>query len=205
MDELTATQQKLLDAGRTEFLEKGFKSASLRNIVKQAGFTLGAFYGYYPDKATLLAALVEPAAGNLVDMFRQAQDAHYELLPKGETVKSRALSTEYLFAFLDFIYQNFDAFKLVICCSAGTGYEDYLHRLVEIEVSGAEQYYAILRKSGKARGEVSLEVHHMLTDAYFNAVFETVRHDMPIERAKEHAGQLSTFFNCGWDGLIKIL
>ena len=30
-----------------EFLEKGFKSASLRNIVKTAGVTTGALYGYY--------------------------------------------------------------------------------------------------------------------------------------------------------------
>ncbi|MDR0424724.1 MAG: TetR/AcrR family transcriptional regulator [Clostridiales Family XIII bacterium] len=205
MDGLTATQQKLLDAGRAEFLEKGFKSASLRNIVKQAGFTLGAFYGYYPDKASLFEALAEPAAGELVDMFRQAQDAHFDLLPKGETVKSRALSTRYLSAFLDFIYKNFDAFKLIVCCADGTNYEGYLHRLVEIEVDRTEQYYAILRESGKARGEVSREVHHMLTSAYFDAVFETVRHNMPIERAKEHIAQLSTFFNCGWDGLIKIL
>jgi AcrR family transcriptional regulator len=205
MDELSATQQKLLDVGREEFLEKGFKSASLRNIVKQAGFTLGAFYGYYPDKASLFEALVEPAAKNLIDMFQQAQDAHFELLPKGETAKSRELSTEYLYVFLDFIYQNFDAFKLLICCADGTKYEDYLHRLVDIEVSRTEQYYTILRKSGKARGEVSLEVHHILTSAYFNAVFEMVRHDTPIERAKEHIEQLSTFFTCGWDGLVKLL
>jgi AcrR family transcriptional regulator len=205
MDELRDTQQKLLDVGREEFLEKGFKSASLRNIVKQAGFTLGAFYGYYPDKASLFEALVEPAAQNLIDMFRQAQDAHFELLPKGETARSRELSTKYLYAFLDFIYQNLDAFKLVICCANGTEYEDYLHRLVEIEVSRAEQYYTVLRESGKAQGEVSPEVHHMLTSAYFNAVFETVRHDMPIERAKEHIAQLATFFTCGWDGLIKLL
>jgi len=38
-------------------LEKGFKDASLRKIVAEAGFTKGAFYGYYPDKAALFEAL----------------------------------------------------------------------------------------------------------------------------------------------------
>ena len=205
MNELTETQQKLLDAGRAEFLEKGFKSAPLRSIVKRAGFTLGAFYGYYPDKAALFEALVEPAAGNLVSMFEQAQEAHFALLPQGQAAKSRQLSTEYLNVFLEYIYQEFNAFKLLVCCADGTKYEDYLHQLVEIEVSRTTQYYAALRKSGKVRGQVGPEVHHMITSAYFTAVFETVRHDMPIEHAKEYTTQLSTFFNCGWDGLVTIL
>ena len=41
------TLHLILSAAMREFLEKGFKSASLRNIVKTAGVTTGAFYGYY--------------------------------------------------------------------------------------------------------------------------------------------------------------
>lgn len=43
---------------KVEFLEKGFKSASLRNIVKAVGLTTGAFYGYYKSKEELFDALV---------------------------------------------------------------------------------------------------------------------------------------------------
>lgn len=45
-------------AAMQEFLEKGFKSASLRNIVKTAGVTTGAFYGYYNSKEDLFEALM---------------------------------------------------------------------------------------------------------------------------------------------------
>lgn len=41
--EESATQQKILEAAKQEFLEKGFQGASLRNIVKTAGVTTGAF------------------------------------------------------------------------------------------------------------------------------------------------------------------
>ena len=40
------TLQKILDVANTEFFEKGFRDASLREIVKKAGVTTGAFYGY---------------------------------------------------------------------------------------------------------------------------------------------------------------
>ena len=45
--EESATQQKILEAAKQEFLEKGFQGASLRNIVKTAGVTTGAFYGCF--------------------------------------------------------------------------------------------------------------------------------------------------------------
>lgn len=44
----TGTQTRILAAAKTEFLEKGFRNASLRTIVKLAGVTTGAFYGYFP-------------------------------------------------------------------------------------------------------------------------------------------------------------
>lgn len=62
MTKYTETQRKILEIGKEEFLAKGFKDASLRGIVKAAGFTQGAFYGYYPDKAALFDALVSEAA-----------------------------------------------------------------------------------------------------------------------------------------------
>ncbi len=41
--ERTETQMKILEVGKKEFLEKGFKDASLNKIVAEAGFTKGAF------------------------------------------------------------------------------------------------------------------------------------------------------------------
>ena len=38
---ISETQQKILKVGKREFLEKGFKDASLRKIVVEVGFTKG--------------------------------------------------------------------------------------------------------------------------------------------------------------------
>ena len=67
---VSETQKKILKVGKKEFLAKGFKDASLRKIVADAGFTKGAFYGYYPDKAALFEALVSSAADGLFAMFK---------------------------------------------------------------------------------------------------------------------------------------
>ena len=202
---ISETQRKILEVGKKEFLEKGFKDASLRKIVAEAGFTKGAFYGYYPDKAALFEALVSEAADGLVNMFKAAQDAHFDLIPEGDTAKSRELSTEYLRYFINYVYDNFDEFKLVICRAEGTKYANYIHELVELEVERAEKYYTILREKNKIRGSVSHELHHMITSAYFTAAFETVVHDMTREKAMGYIEELAAFFNSGWEGILKLI
>ena len=204
MTECSATQNKILEIGKKEFLAKGFRGASLRGVVKEAGFTQGAFYGYYPDKASLFNALVSEAADSLMEQFKAAQQAHFELIQEDKAAKSRELSTDYLNNFINFIYDNFDAFKLVVCCSEGTKYATYIHDLVEIEVAQTEIYYEQLRQLGKLEGTISRELHHMITSAYFTAVFETVAHDMTREHAIQYVNELATFFNCGWDGLLRL-
>lgn len=107
-------------------LEKGFKNAPLRKIIAETGFTTGAFYGYYPDKAALFEALVSEAEDGLIEQFKAAQDEHFDLIPENKTSESRELSTKYLLHFVNYIYDYFEEFKLVLCCSEGTKYANYI-------------------------------------------------------------------------------
>ncbi|BES64530.1 TetR/AcrR family transcriptional regulator [Gottschalkiaceae bacterium SANA] len=54
-------QQAIFKSAENEFLEKGFEKASLRQIVKKAGTSLGNFYNYYENKEALFVSIVEGA------------------------------------------------------------------------------------------------------------------------------------------------
>ncbi|RAG87681.1 TetR/AcrR family transcriptional regulator [Streptacidiphilus pinicola] len=54
-----AGQNALLEAARQEFAERGFGSASIRNIAARAGMSLSAMYHYYSGKQELLHALLD--------------------------------------------------------------------------------------------------------------------------------------------------
>ena len=59
MDERTSsTLENIQQAALEEFSEKGFLGASLRQIVKNAGVTTGAFYGYFSRKEGLVGSIV---------------------------------------------------------------------------------------------------------------------------------------------------
>ena len=53
------TKNNLLASAKTEFFEKGYMQASLRNICKNAGVTTGAMYFFFEDKEDLFAGCFE--------------------------------------------------------------------------------------------------------------------------------------------------
>ena len=73
------TLKKIEQAAMEEFSDKGFLGASLRQIVKKAGVTTGAFYGYFSSKEALFTAIVEPHAAALMGKFMEAQTSFAEL------------------------------------------------------------------------------------------------------------------------------
>lgn len=81
-EKVTGTLESIQEAAMQEFLDKGFQGASLRQIVKNAGVTTGAFYGYFSSKEALFNALVEPHAVALMGKFMEAQSSFASCLKK---------------------------------------------------------------------------------------------------------------------------
>ena len=53
-----ATRERVLDAARQVFAERGIFGATVEEICEAAGFTRGAFYSNFEDKADVLEALI---------------------------------------------------------------------------------------------------------------------------------------------------
>jgi len=199
------TLQKIMAEGKKEFLEKGFKDASLRNIVKRAGVTTGAFYGYYPDKAALFHALVSPAAEELLASFMSAQQGFASLTPEQKIAQLHSYTDEPLRSMLDFVYAHFDAFKLIVCCSDGTDYARYIDSLVDVETESTENFIRAVRQAGYSINEIKPDLNHILSSAYFSGIFETVVHNMPKGEADEYIADLTAFHRAGWDKIFGLI
>jgi AcrR family transcriptional regulator len=52
------TRERLMTAARAVFAERGIPGASVEEICEAAGFTRGAFYSNFPDKAALVLAMI---------------------------------------------------------------------------------------------------------------------------------------------------
>lgn len=202
LNETMSVHEAILHAAEIEFLEKGFQNASLRNIVKEAGVTTGAFYRYYPSKDALFAALVEPHANYVKGLFLSAIETWNALPDTEKPYHMDNCSGPCIDAMLDYIYEHYTNFKLLICSSSGTTFENFIHDLVEEEISATFHCSDVLRSLGYKAPDLDRDLCHMVSSALFSGVFEIVVHDMDKDDAKHRVAQLQDFFNGGWSRLM---
>ncbi|WP_443663067.1 TetR/AcrR family transcriptional regulator [Dysosmobacter sp.] len=193
-----ATLEKIHEAAMAEFLDKGFQGASLRQIVKNAGVTTGAFYGYFSSKEALFASIVEPHAAALMGRFMEAQTSFSEL-PEQEQPEHMGLeSSQCVNWMVDYICDHREPVKLLLCKAEGTNYEHFVHNMVEVEVEYTLRYMDVLRRLGREVPELSQSLCHIIASGMFNGLFEIVVHDMPKEQALRDVEQFRTFYTGGW-------
>ncbi|MCI5736039.1 MAG: TetR/AcrR family transcriptional regulator [Eubacterium sp.] len=202
MNEEQSTLEKILTAGKAEFLDKGFKSASLRNIVKIAGVTTGAFYGYFSGKEALFAALVEEHAKAIMNIFMSAQEDFVKLPKEIQAQHMGVESRSSLNEIVDYIYKHFDEFKLLVCKSEGTSYVNFVHNMVEIEVEQTLEFIEVLKSQGKNVPDMEKPVCHMIVSGMFTGIFELIKHDMKKENAVKYVSQLQDFYIAGWSKIL---
>lgn len=189
---------ELLEAGKKEFLTLGFQGASMRSIAASLGVTTGALYRYYTDKEAMFDALVEEPAKVLETSYREQQQNYADQSLQSQLDGLPEISDGSAAWMMNYIYDHFDAFKLIACCSAGTRYEHYIDTLIDIESESGRRLIDRMKEEGVPVQEMDDELIHILSSALFNGMFETVRHDMPREKAMQHMCSLRDFYSAGW-------
>lgn len=193
---------QILECAKEEFLLKGFDGASMRTIAERAGYTTGMLYGRFADKNQLFKELVDKPANDLFNYFSSAEDNFAETPPEEQYQGMHNYVEIKVETMLDIIYDNFDAFKLIICKSTGSGYEYYVEKMIDVETVNTIRFIETLKKAGIPINEVRADLSHMLASAMFNGMFEVVEHDFPRKEAKRYVMQVLNFFNAGWDNLL---
>jgi AcrR family transcriptional regulator len=79
------TRQKVLDAARQLFGERGYEPATIRDIAKGAGMSTGAVFANFQDKAELFEAVLASDMVKLADTLKTAAAAE-------TTVRNRLLA-----------------------------------------------------------------------------------------------------------------
>ena len=192
------TLERIQQAALEEFSEKGFLGASLRQIVKNAGVTTGAFYGYFSSKEALFASLVEPHAAALMGRFMEAQTGFAELPEEEQRAHMGEASGDYVDWMVDYICEHREPVKLLLCRADGTSYEHFIHNMVEVEVESTLRYMEVLRRLGKDIPPLNRSLCHIIASGMFNGLFEIVIHDMPREQAFQDVTQFRSFYTAGW-------
>ena len=201
IDKADATKENLLTCAKAEFLEKGFRDASVRNIASAAGLTTGSIYRYFADKDALFSSVTQPAADALMQSFTSMSNESYDSLERQGTTYTKEQSMENLTAIFDIIYGYFDEFYLLTVQAEGSSSAGFWDELVEYEVAGTLSYVQAIKQKFNSNYEMDEATMHIISEAYFNALLEPVRHRMDKDAAIKHLTVLGSFFADGWKGI----
>ncbi|MFR8874441.1 MAG: TetR/AcrR family transcriptional regulator [Oscillospiraceae bacterium] len=192
------TLDRIHRAAKTEFLEKGYKDASLRNIVKSVGMTTGAFYGYYKSKEELFAALVGEHYAYLLNCFQKAQKEFADLPHEQQPEVMGNISGACMFDMLHYAYEHLEECKLILCCSEGTKFSGLIDEMVEIEAAATHAYQEVLQELGRPSPQIDPALEHILITGMFHTFFELVIHEMSLQNAENYVKEMRAFYTAGW-------
>lgn len=196
--QIEGVYEAILSCAKKEFLEKGYKDASLRVIAQEAGTSTGSIYTRFGDKEGLFEAIVSPAAEQLTEMFLEIQENFHNLNEDTQQAKMGSYTSDSQLGMLDFIYDHFDEFCLLLDCAQGTRFSAFLDKLVDIEVEYTYKYMEVIGCESVKSGLITEDFIHIVTTAYFNGMFEVVRHRMNKADAVKYIRLLNNYHMQGF-------
>ncbi len=199
-----ATRVNILNTAKKHFLEYGLDGASLRNIVKDAGLTTGAFYKYYPTKESLFDALIDPYVEHVYQIYDNILADFEELSAQSQTDHMTEASGDGIDQIVDYVYDNYDNFRLLLKCGDSGKFADFIHNMVEREIDSTLNYMDTMRKSGIDIPDIERSLMHMVYTGFFSSIFQIIEHDIEKDVAKKNIAQLKRFNMGGWEKLFNI-
>ncbi|MBR1613160.1 MAG: TetR/AcrR family transcriptional regulator [Succinivibrio sp.] len=199
------SKELIIKHGIKEFLERGFKSASLRSIVKKAGLTTGAFYNYYSSKEELFNELVDPYERHFINVVEKSCDdaiasaKNDNVLETYEKVTGAASSE--LFSY---VYDHYDNYLLLLSSSDFTEHSNFLNKLVKVVCKKLIAYKRICQKAGLSNDDRTLDIKGLEAIVYseFKTVFSIVLEEKKKELGVNRMNCAKHFYTSGWKDLF---
>lgn len=196
------TKEKLLISAKKEFMEKGYLSASLRNICKNAGVTTGALYFFFEDKEDLYGALVAEPIKKLHAVMNRHYAEEQAQLEAGTLMENDMTDdVEAAIEIVRCLYQHRDEFMMLLTKSQGSRYEEITDGFVMITEKHFIQIADNMEKCYGVPPVADYLIHwiaHMLIDAFIHIL----THEVSEEAAIVHVQQVIKYMIGGWFGLF---
>lgn len=200
--QIEGVYERILECAKKEFLEKGYTDASLRVIASEAATSTNSIYVRFKDKEGLFAAIVEPAAEEFMSYFLDVQETFHAFDSETQREQVGQYSAGEMLKMVDYMYDHFDEFHLLLDASYGTRFQNFVDRLVSVEEEYTWKWMEATDSRLEPEGELTREFYHMMVTSYFEGIFEVVRHGMTRKDAKKYISMLGEYHHAGFQAIV---
>lgn len=192
----TTSHERIVAAAKEEFTRCGFKEASMRNIAMLAGVSASGLYKHFPSKEDMFGSLVESVKAEFEREYREREQREFAGMENGDRIFSE--QTGGCRWAMEFIYDHEEEFRLLVNCSDGTIYGNYVHDVAKLEETATMEFIRELQNHGEKTIPLPQEEIHLLVTSQVDAIFEALKHRFTREQALHYADTLDRFFTPGW-------
>jgi len=159
-------EKRIYMAAIDEFYNRGYQSATLRNIACKADIPVGLIYSYYKNKEALFAAIVTPTYLSFQKML--SKSSLYETNLEYDKFFQEELP--FIFSMLK---NDRKPFIILIDKSKGTIYENASEKIIQLtQIHIKKQIQYRIGQSGK----MDDLFYHILANNFMEGLFEIARH-----------------------------
>ena len=195
----TASHEKIVAAAKGEFMEYGYKDASMRRIADRVGMTAAGLYRHFDSKEAMFDTLVKPAYDDMMKWL----DGHFtRAMSSIDHEPSDLWSDTWVSMMKELVYPRMAEYHLLFAKSKDTRYETLLHDMVADAQLHMSEAADELKQVGIFAKQVPEQSMHLLLSAYATALFEPVMHLYTQEEALKSLETVETFFMPGWKTIM---
>lgn len=196
--QIEGVAERIVEAAKREFLDKGYVEASLRTIAAEADTSTNSIYVRFGDKEGLFSAIVEPVLNEMTERFIRIQEKFHLMTPEEQAERMPKYADGGTSELIDYMYEHLEEFRLLLDASYGTRFHNFVDELVRIEVEYTYKFMEAVGYSDKFGDAVTQKLLHIVTTSRFESIFEIIRHGMSREEATEYIELLSRYHRCGF-------
>jgi AcrR family transcriptional regulator len=196
------TRKLILATAKQEFLDLGFRHASLRIIAKRLNATTGIIYTYFKNKNEIFAILIKPVTNEFERRLDTKELSINEAIEETDMIP-KSWFTKNL-KFLIGLIENYpDEMKLLFLKSDGSQFETYKERLMS---KGMERSLAIFRTLKRSKDFEGQELSEFfvfnLVSYVINIVIEILKQDKNKKEIAYYENEITSFLFSGWKALV---
>jgi len=188
---------KITEAAFNEFYEKGFNGASLRNIAKAAGATVGAIQIRYKSKDELFACLLKPLLDDINTLFADTKADYFSPADTDILTKLKASMKHESDAIIHLIFNRYEQAVLLLCRSAGSSLEHYFDEIVQRKIKESIFFFQSVDSP-----QIDEKLLGLLISAQFDSYRRIVAECSDKETAQRYMDTLMTYHFGGWTALF---
>jgi len=191
----------IIEAAKTEFLQNGFQSASIKNIAKRAGVTTGALYTRYKGKDRLFHSLIEDFLQALDKKRNDNREAYMKYcVDKNFDSFLNSIEKE-IAGYIDILFKHYDESKLLLCCSKGSSVETIFSEMMKNKVSETKTF--IKENIDSDISKMKLDLVELLMNQQFNAYTLIIEKGYSKDETIEYIKILGEFIGAGWEKIFR--